>query len=303
MSPTFNVAGVLVPLDEEPREYRDARRRYFVALMRQHPDVWRMHKANRQFVRIEGVIARKAVQHCAVQLARARVLGRLLGLDLVYQGVLQKAAFLHDSYKGHETRHLNRSGRTWKAYDWAQLQARVSWDDTGIFSQVVMRVASAVAHESLVEMLAILDGAAAEGVSQEELAMLAMHFLDDAAIEDEWAVPVTAAGVDVIAARMARNAANERYWLINEAGCTELRKMAAAHGYDYFQDGETTYEAQLRVGHLVEDELARIIMHKQGVTFNPRDLPVIIDNVIRRELTQLMAAIEREKRSVGIRRR
>lgn len=149
---SLNTAGTLIPLDETSQEYRAARRRYFVALARQHPDVLRMHRLNQQFVMVDGVIAVKAVHHCMVELARARVLGSLLGLPLWVRAALEKAAFLHDSYKAEEIRFLRRHGRTYQAYDAAQRHARQSWEETHMFAPLVLDIAGAVAHESLAKM-------------------------------------------------------------------------------------------------------------------------------------------------------
>src|SRR5688572_15196998 len=200
MSRSFELGFVLVPLDEESSRYRSVRQRYFAAIMVRHPDVWRMHKTNKQFEMIEGVIAKKAVQHCAAQAARARVLAHMLGLNEFWTVILEKAAFLHDSFKGEEVRYMRRHGPSWDTYDAAQKLARKSWEATGLFTTEVMDVAGSVAHESLADMLRICGNA--DALTPLERCMLAMHLLDDTAVEDDWAVPVDADGKDIIQVRM-----------------------------------------------------------------------------------------------------
>jgi hypothetical protein len=282
----------LIPLDETSGQYKGVRKQYFVAIMRRHPDVWHVHKQNRQFQLIHGVIARRAVQHCAVQAARGRVFGRLLRLSLRMREVLEKAAFLHDSYKAEEIRYLRAHGKSWDAYDQVQQRgARESWEITGLFSQAVMDVAGSVAHESLAAMCLICEQAQNHGLdslSELQIAMLAMHYLDDIAVNDDWAQPA-ADGRNVIDIRTANNAANPDYRILNEEGRTRLREQAAALGLTHlFTEGRTTYEQQCIVGHDVEALLARIIMDRRDVIFEPYDLPVILDNVIREELEALL---------------
>jgi hypothetical protein len=293
----LNTAPDLIPLDETSERYGGVRRRYFVAIMRRHPDVWHVHKQNRQFRLIHGVIARRAVQHCAVQAARGRVFGRLLGFSLRMREVLEKAAFLHDSYKAEEIRYLRANGKSWDAYDQAQQRARESWEITGLFSQAVMDVAGSVAHESLAAMRLICEQAQNHGLdslSELQVAMLAMHYLDDIAVNDDWAQPAVD-GRNVIDIRTANNAANPDYRILNEEGRTRLREQAVELGLTHlFTQGRTTYEEQCIVGHEVEALLARIIMDRYGVVFEPCDLPVILDNVIRQELSTILALPERK---------
>lgn len=120
--------------------------------------------------------------------------------------------------------------------------------------------------------------------SDAQLALLAMHYLDDITVNDQWAVPAAADGRNVIDTRTAANAANPDYQAINEAGRTELHRQARAIGRYYFIEGRTTYEVQRKVGHEVEYLLSMLIWQRRGVKFRPIDLPVIIDNVIREEL-------------------
>jgi hypothetical protein len=270
---------------EESPEWQKARAVYFARIALRHRDAWQMHHDNGQFSEIPfhdgaegGVIAaRPAVKHCLVEAARARVLGRMLGLSEAAVGDLEKAALLHDSFKGQEVKIMKENGPNWQSYDYAQARARLSWEQTGRFSQTVMDVAGSVAHESLHDMEAIL--ALPGEMTEREKMQLAMHYLDDFTVEFDWARPAGEDGND-LDRRMVKNENNERYMSLNQEGRMHF-------------NGETAYQAQRRVGHLVEDRLATLIWTANDLpegAFNPLDLPVIIDNQIKQEITQLAAA-------------
>lgn len=286
------VAPDLVLLDEEHPAYPGIRRQHFVALARQHPDAWRMHHINEQFHTIEGVNGIPAVRHCMVQAARARVLACLLRLDLITTNMLVKAALLHDSFKAHEVRYMRAVGPSWDSYDFAQQMAQQSWRQTRLFSEGVILIASSVAHESLVDMLVLAEKARLYGVgslSPFEIAQLAMHYLDDITVEDQWAEPADGSS-NIISVRMRRNASNPRYARLNEQGRTMLRAEAAKRGLPHFLHQETTYAAQEWVGYLVQDLLADLVGARTGgIAIRSVDLPVIIDNIIRQELNKMLA--------------
>jgi hypothetical protein len=51
--------------------------------------------------------------------------------------------------------------------------------------------------------------------------------------------------------------------------------------------GETAYQAQRRVGHLVEQRLASLVKEKSGNDIRPERLPEMIDQMIRREIENI----------------
>lgn len=284
--------SVPLPIDEAAPGYRHARMAYFVGAALRHPEVWQTHHDNGQFgeIPVEGmpnpVTARPSVQHCMVEAARARVLGDMLGLNEASVHDLEKAALLHDSYKGQEVRIMRENGPSWESYDFAQAMARLSWEVHGRYSKEVMDIAGSVAHESLQQMEELLAIPAAELTDTQKM-MLAMHYLDDYTVEFDWATPAGEDGND-LDRRMAKNENNERYRSLNETGLQY---------FGYEQDGvyvpETAYQAQRRIGHLVENRLAELVSEANNLpegSFSPLDMPIIIDNQIKQNLLSIMGA-------------
>jgi len=270
-----------IEIDETQPEWCRARVAYFAGAALRHKDAWQMHHDNGQFDVLLAAVgeetreirAKPSIQHCMVEAARARVIGGLLGLseDAIY--TLEKAALLHDSFKGREVVMMLERGPSWESYDAAQAAARDSWERSGRFSTEVMDIAGSVAHESLLEMEEIL-AKPDEELTDFDKMCLAMHLIDDSTVEFYWATPADESGND-LDRRMTKNEHNERYTALNEEG----RK--------YF-GGRTAYEAQREIGHRVEDRLAGLIMAETGTTFNPRDLQVIMDNQIKLDITDIM---------------
>lgn len=270
----------LITLCDEGLQYRRLLAREFVRMWRTHPDVWQMHILNRQFTHHDGVNAWPATLHCVAQALRGEVLASLLGLENSLQYLLVKAILLTDSYKAEERRYMKRVGPSWDSYAEAQRRAHESWVASEMFAPIVLTIASSVAHESLLAM-EVLCAKRAKELPPFAVAQLAAHYVDDISRNHDWVEPAAEDGTNMIQRRMRQNASNPVYAQLNEEGRVRLRAEAEEAGLPYFTAGETTYEAQARVGTLVEECLARTIMQYRGIVFRPIDLPVIIDNTIR----------------------
>jgi hypothetical protein len=104
-----------------------------------------------------------------------------------------------------------------------------------------------------------------------------MHYVDDYTINDRWVVPAEEGShglVNDLDRRVDKNEANPRYQKLNEEGRMVFR-------------GETAYQAQRRVGHLVEQRLASLVKEKSGNDIRPERLPEMIDQMIRREIENI----------------
>jgi hypothetical protein len=71
--------------------------------------------------------------------------------------------------------------------------------------------------------------------------------------------------------RIDKNESNPRYRQINEDG-------------KLFFNGETAYQAQRRIGHMVEKRIAKLIELKSGEKIDPLKLPEIIDMEIKNKI-------------------
>ncbi len=258
---------------------------FIVALLRRHLDVLAVHKRSGQ-LSISDKSFRPAVKHSAMQAARAGVLGRWLGLSPAMVVKFEEAAFLHDSLKIEEVRAMKRYGKTWSIYAAINNFGHLVWLDAGIDLEVV-EIAASVAHESLLKMVTLLEKEMLFPLSpltEFELACLAMHWLDDWAIDDEWARPAQGSE-NMLHWRCQRNASNPTYQAINEAGRTKFAEEAQAAGRpDLFIQPMSTYDRQLSVGLGVQELLARVIRGRGLRVTSSLDLPVMVDNVLRQEL-------------------
>ena len=221
-------------------------------------------------------------------LCRPRLLASLLGLSFPLIHELVAGVLLTDSYKFAEWQLMQEEGPNWDSYAKAQALAKLLWVENEMFSPRVIELASSVAHESLVEMEVLCDlfddGL---GLLDFDVARLIAHYVDDISIDHNWVIERSGSSNVLTYRTLERNAGNPTYTRLNEEGRVRLRETAAAAGYpNMFTRGETTYEAQNRVGRRVESVLAILLRRRHG-WFESLDLPVIIDNQLRAEINRI----------------
>lgn len=270
----FDPSGIPRPINEKDVNYRTARRDFFVGIALKYPHAWDMHRDMTQLERPRPgeLNFQPAVRHCMVEAARAEVFADLLNLSRGMSAAVVEAALLHDSYKKGEVL-LMRQDPSWENYDLAQQQARQVWEGSRRFSPLVMDIAGSVAHETIGAMETILAKNDSD-LSEEDVARLVMHYIDDYTFEDEWAKEAELNGLEKqndLARRMRKNETNPRYQRLNETGRVHF-------------NGQTTYQAQLQTGKRVEARIARLIEQRRGLVIDPSDLPVVVDNIIKKKL-------------------
>lgn len=281
-TPLTLVNGQIV-LDETNRAaYRRLLAEEYARIWRMHPDVLEMHKRNRQFVRTaDGIAGFEAARHTVAQALRGEALAVLLGLPLYQEYLLIKGILLTDAFKAEERRYMLAHGLTLQSYIDAQLLAHESWEQSGMFGSLVMRIGSSVAHESLV-MMETIYAKPFYAQTWQEILFLAAHYLDDISLGSEWCRPALC-GRNMIDFRTEANAANPAYQAINEAGAMWLRQQAVeTWGPDtsYFGDGKTMYEYQAETGKRVERLLVALIEGATGNVVNPLRLPEALDTMV-----------------------
>ncbi len=280
-----------IQLDETNRAaYRRLLAREYVSTWRTHPDVLEMHVRNQQFVVIEGVAAFEAARHTVAQALRGEVMAQLLRLPRYQTMLLIKGMLLTDSFKADERRYMQANGYSLESYNQAQHLAHLSWKQSGMFGPLVMDIASAVAHESLLKM-EIICTKAIDHLSWKEILFLVAHYLDDISRGWEWCKSAVG-DMNMLDFRTAGNAANPAYQLINETGWAWLRQQAEntfgplTH---YFREPTTTYEAQLETGKRVQARLVDLLA-QYGTDVTPAELPEFIDQLIVRRFNQTLLA-------------
>lgn len=142
------------------------------------------------------------------------------------------------------------------------------------FNDRVVRLINAVGHSSLKEAEEILNKGS---LTEENVAFLLMHYIDDYTINDQWARPAEIkAGIKIndLDRRMDKNEAHPRYTRLNQEGIKRF-------------NGETSFQAQRRVGHAVERKIAALLQERTGQQIEPLDLPVFVDQQIMRKIELL----------------
>lgn len=215
-------------------------------------------------------------EHCLVEAARVGIFADLLGFSADLKDDLVKAAAVHDFYKKDEVAKLRANGTSWEAYADAQQEAKVILD-TSSLSQRAVRLATCVGHETIPEAEEL---ATKPDLTDEDKAWLVMHYADDYTVNAEWAKPATLEEgklVNDLTRRMQQNKQNAqpggKYEGIHRAGVEHF--------------GEPTYDAQERVGELVQGRVAALVSASIGQTIEPAYLPEYIDSHIAERISQV----------------
>ncbi len=255
--------------------FEAAKRHYFVDLASRNATALKLHQQQGLWERTSdgkrdwGNVS----EHCVVETARVGAIADMIGLPKEVKKDLQTAAALHDVYKKGEKEHMAKKGLSWESYDEAGVQSDEVIRDAG-FSDTVAKLASSVGHSTILETETIL-GKSDDDLTDFEKAWLVMHYTDDYTINSDWAARAEhrqdGTTINDVDRRIDKNEANSRYTVLNEAGRAHF-------------NGETSFEAQRRVGHQVEQRLANLIAENSGIEFNPIHLPEIVDNLIREEI-------------------
>lgn len=256
-------------------EFTDIQKtRYFSTLSARNGRAFRQHIAEDLWVRNEngerdwGNVS----EHCLVEIARVSVLSEMIGLPGPVKKDLEVAAGLHDVHKKQQKAIVTKHGLSYESFDLAAEMSQEELIKAG-FNISVVDIAGAVGSESLHEVEILLEKSE---LTDLEKAQLIMHYVDDYTINADWATPTETSGgrkINALDKRMDANEANERYKLLNEEGRTHF-------------NGETTYEAQRRVGHIVENRLAQFIQKSSGRTVDPLDLPTLVDADIKTKISK-----------------
>lgn len=242
------------------------KRKYFAGLSRQVVNELKLHSRVGLWNRVDGKRDWENVsKHCLVEVARVGVLARMLGLREDVQKDLQKAAALHDFFKQKEKNILEVGNRSQRAMEVSEDISQTMLEVAG-FSPRVVRLAGSVGHNSLEDTRQVL----AKGtLSDDDKAFLIMHYVDDISMNDEWVHPAEVTFergvVSQFDLRMDAIDRNTRY--------AEIKKTGA-------------YKEQRRVGHLVENQLARLLSQRAKWKIEPWYVPQYIDSRIKTDIAQ-----------------
>lgn len=290
---TLDNNGQIVVDETYRAAYRRLLAREYATIWRAHPDVLKMHKQNRQFVTIEGVVAFEAARHTVAQALRAEVVADLLGLPNDQTHKLVAGTLLTDSFKAEERRYMKAHGFSLESYNVAQQLAHEAWQKAG-FDPEVIEIAGSVAHESLVSM-EILCALQPYQLTPQQVLCLIAHYLDDISVGWEWCRPALG-NKNMLDFRMEANAANPAYQEMNKVGGAWLRaqaQQAARRGFkaaqQLFNDNKTLYEYQAMTGRRVERRLWQLLQANSAFTASQPRLPEFIDSILLRRFNRILA--------------
>jgi hypothetical protein len=234
----------IIQMETGISNFDSAKREYFFNIGLEMRNALKMHKAEGLWDRVNGKRDFGNVsEHCLIEAARVDILAELLYLPEDIRKDLMTAATLHDFFKKKEKEIVIANGLSWESFEISNQMATEALKKGG-FSERVIRLVNSVGHGSLIETERILNQ---DDLSFEDLAFLVMHYVDDYTTGSDW-VPqfdfnTCKSALDM---RMDKNEANTRYHQLNE------------DGKSYF-NGETTFQAQRRIGNLVEQKLSVIL--------------------------------------------
>jgi hypothetical protein len=248
-------------------EFERLQRSYFTRLGVRHQEAFKLHRDYGIWDKNpEGIKDwRNVSSHTLAEAARAETLAAMFGLSADLINDLGDAAIATDFYKRKEREHAEAGGFTWEAFGVAATESENI--TRGRFGHRIAWLAGSVGHTSLGETQQMLD---AHITTEEDLAYLILHYVDDYTFGSDWAADHPGSALD---ARVDKNESNERYKVLDEDGREHL-------------NGETTFQAQRRIGHDVEQLLVRILQSRTGISTTPDQLPYLIDNRIKQQIMQ-----------------
>lgn len=213
---------------------------------------------------------RDVSEHCLVEAARAQVFADKLGLSEDVKRDLVSAAALHDFFKKEEIKIYETKGISWDNYEKAEERASNLLREGG-FNERVIKLVGSIGMIALGEVKGILGK---KELSQDDIAFLVLHYIDDYTNGSEWAEPSKTGedGKKVCGLDERLNAAAKKYWPLGEQGGERLF------------NGESSFSVEIKTGHLVEKRITDILNERHNVNIIPEDLPYFIDQKIKNEI-------------------
>ncbi|OGG50020.1 hypothetical protein A2763_03690 [Candidatus Kaiserbacteria bacterium RIFCSPHIGHO2_01_FULL_54_36] len=257
---------------ETPERGLEGKTRFFSRLAVEIREALKLHKKAGLWERKDGKRDWGNVsEHCLVEVARTDVFADMLNLPDDLKEDLRVAAALHDFFKKGEKEIVTKKGLSWDAFEAASEESTRQMREEG-FSERIVHLANSSGHTSFLETEDILRK---ESLSQEDVAYLVQHYVDDYTLGSGWTAPaeITADGrhINDLDRRIDATEPNPRYAQLNEEGRAKF-------------GGETVFEAQRRIGNAVEARLARLTNENSGQSIHPKDLPQLIDKEIRKRI-------------------
>ena len=220
--------------------------------------------------------------HCLMEAARACVFAEMLHFNKGLKKDLVLAALFHDGNKRLEIaaiREAMQSGASSRAASNAATREYLRALKRKGMSRRIIRFVGLVggAPDVLYTVKKILGKIS---LSAEDLAALAMHYIDDYTVGGEWASPATrplrGALVNDVDRRMEKNKNNPNYKKIE---AEDLKELLALRVFPRMSSFASSFEAMAVVSHEIEKRLLSRVKAWEGI--NPLRIPEIVDKKIR----------------------
>lgn len=211
-------------------------------------------------------------EHCLVEAARVRTLARLIQLSPETIRELELAATVHDFFKRKEVEITKEQGGGWESFLESGRQSDHILQENDMSPEFI-HLASAmepVYTPYIDELLA------KEQLTDAEIAWLIMHYVDNYTINAQWANEATQENemwINDTDRRTRKNANNPSYKKLDEESRAHL-------------GGESLWECRARQLPLIEQKLANLIKDEKFKDLNPKQLPEVVDQLIREEIEQ-----------------
>lgn len=264
---------------DTPPDFEAKKTKYFSSLAVKLKEALRLHKSFDLLAKNKADEKdwRNVSEHCLVVSARIRVLSKLIGLSPKTKDDLFLAAGVHDFYKRKQIEKTPR-GVSLTMNDYIQSEKEAGEELTRArVSQNIIDYAGSLGSlpEAIYKIQEILRKG--ENASEEEIAALTLHYIDDYTRGSSWAQPAEenpqGRKINDLNRRLEEARKNPKYMSID------------AEGKNYF-DGETSLEIQETVGEEVEEFLAKKVAKIKGLDIDPKNLPTLIDEEIKKEISE-----------------
>jgi len=222
-------------------------------------------------------------EHCLVEVARARVLGEKLRLPETTMREVALGAALHDFNKRHEIEAIKaaiaRGESGGEASDKTDEEGEYELHKFG-FGENVVEIAGSVGGKSK-ELFGMTRILAQEKLTDKDVALLLMHYVDGYTRGSDWAEPVAKEEdgmvVNEVDRRTRKNLENPNYRKKNEESIVEFTDNPILHGRGGIENEGV-------VCHLIEKRLAALITERTEETIDPLGLPEVVDQEIRKKI-------------------
>lgn len=211
-------------------------------------------------VMVEGKLKREwgnVSEHCLVEAARAEMFGELFRLSEPLRVDLMRAAALHDFFKRRSREIVKARGKTAESHDEAHAKATEVMRAENVSEQVI-RIVNSVGYEGLHEAKNIL---AMREMSENDLACLIMHYIDNYTVENNWVVPASIRGKTRI---------------------NDIDRRSEKSVSRYPEVGKQIAE-QVPVDHAIEMHLSNLLAAR-GINVEPLKIPEYIDERLRERI-------------------